>query len=382
MVERAKHYTKRFLMWLHYNTHKTENKAVFESFSGKTYSDNPRALSEKLHELSPETEIVWLFSNPEEKKKVVPSYVRCEKRDTKTMIKEYSTARIWVNNFTMQEFVYKGKRNTYVQTWHGDRPFKKVIYESQKLNFRPGEIREDKICDLCVAGSDLGEHVYRAAFRYSGKVMKTGTPRVDALMNYDETKNTAIKRTLGISEETKIVLYAPTFRDNKGLGVAQSMDVLDYSKLVDVLEKKTGSEWICLLRVHPSLKIKEITNNSGKIINASSYENMTDLLQVADMLITDYSSSAGDFIMRNKPVILYQYDLDEYESEDRELHFKMNESPFWSVRTQEELFDKIKSLDDQQTTENCKAICEFYGTTESGHASEDVCRFMIEKARL
>lgn len=382
MVERVKHYTKRFLMWLYYNTHKTTNKAVFESFSGKTYSDNPRALSEKLHELSPKTEIVWLFNNPEEKKKVVPSYVRCEKRDTKTIIKEYSTARIWVNNFAMQEFVYKGKRNVYVQTWHGDRPFKKVIYESQKLNFRPDEIREDKICDLCVAGSDIGEHVYRVAFRYSGKIMKTGSPRVDALMNYDEDKNTAIKKALGVSKKIKIVLYAPTFRDNKGLEGVQRMDILDYSKLVDVLEKKTGLEWICLLRVHPSLKIKEITNNSGKIINVSSYEDMTDLLQVADMLITDYSSSAGDFIMRNKPVLLYQYDLDEYESEDRELHFKMNESPFWSVRTQEELFDKITSLDDRLVAENCKAIREFYGTKESGHASEDVCRFMIEKAGL
>ena len=382
MVERAKHYTKRILMWLHYNTHKTENKAVFESFSGKTYSDNPRALSEKLHELSPDTEIVWLFADPEEKKKVVPSYVRCEKRNTKTMIKEYSTAKIWVNNFTMQEFMYKGKRNIYVQTWHGDRPFKKVIYESQKLNFRPGEIREDKICDLCVAGSDIGEHVYRAAFRYSGKVMKTGSPRVDALMNCDETKNTAIKKILGIAKETKIALYAPTFRDNKGLSVAQSMDVLDYSRLVGVLEEKTGADWVCLLRVHPSLKVKEIDNSSGKIINASNYEDMTDLLQVADMLITDYSSSAGDFIMRDKPLLLYQYDLDEYEGEDRELHFKMNESPFWSVRTQDELFDKIRSIDEQQVSENCKAIREFYGTTESGHASEDVVRFMIEKAGL
>ena len=86
--------------------------------------------------------------------------------------------------------------------------------------------------------------------------------------------------------------------------------------------------------------------------------------------------------MQDKPLLLYQYDLDKYESEDRELHFNMNESPFWSVRTQEELFKTIKTLKQDDIVENCRAIREFYGTTESGHAAEDVCKFLIENAKL
>ena len=54
-----------------------KNRVLFVSFSGKSYSDNPRALSEKLHELAPEIEIAWLFQKPKEKSAVVPNYVKC-----------------------------------------------------------------------------------------------------------------------------------------------------------------------------------------------------------------------------------------------------------------------------------------------------------------
>ena len=379
IIERIKTYAKRFLMKVSYLINGVENKAVFESFSGQSYSDNPRVISELLHTLSPETEIVWLFKNPEEKRNIVPSYVRVEKRCTKNMIREYSTAKIWVNNFCVQEFMCKGKKQVYVQTWHGDRPFKKVIYESKKLNFRKNEVRENKICDLCVAGSEIGAEVYRKAFLYKGRILNIGTPRADILVNGDRDREKYIREKLGISQDSKILLYAPTFRDNKGLNSNQKIDVLNFGKLIKELQSKDNSSWYCLIRVHPSLNIKDINLDDSKIINVSNYEDMADLMLVSDMLITDYSSSAGDFILRNKPVILYQYDLSEYEKEDRELHFKMEETPFWSVQTEEDLIDLIKQINDNMVEENCRAIKEFYKTNETGKSAYEVCRFLLDK---
>ena len=372
---------KHFIMFLYYHTHKVRNKAVFESFSGSSYSDNPRAISEKLHEMAPDVEIVWLFTKPDTKREIVPEYVRVEQRCTKNMIRELSTAKIWVNNFCMHDFIYKGKRNTYIQTWHGDRPFKKVIYESNKLHFKDGEVRENEICDLCVAGSDIGVHVYHEAFRYHGEILCVGSPRADVLINGDRMRCFATKEKLGIPCDTKVVMYAPTFRDNKGLNASQSLDVLDFDNLIETLENVKSEKWVCVIRVHPSLRIKDISALGNKVVNASAYEDMSDLMLIADMLITDYSSSAGDFVLQNKPVFLYQYDLDEYEKEDRELHFKMCDSPFWSVRTQNELLDGIRAMTEEGICKNCADILKFYGTKETGRASEEVCKYAIKRIK-
>lgn len=376
IIERAKNYTKRFFMFLE-NRKGIKDKVVFESFSGQSYSDNPRAISERFHEVSPKTEIVWLFTDPEKKRSIVPPYVRVEKRCTKTMIREYGTARWWINNFCMQEFMYKGKGQIYIQTWHGDRPFKKVIYESSKLNFKNGEIRENKICDLCVAGSAMGEHVYRKAFRYTGKILRVGSPRADILIKGNPQRVQATKKKLGIPLDVGIVMYAPTFRDKKGLQSEQDMHVIDFQQLLKKLEKKYNIKWYCLLLVHPSLKMKSIYHSDPQIINVSLYEDMTDLMLIADMLITDYSSSAGDFVLQDKPLLLYQYDLAEYEKDSRELHFKMQESPFWSAQTEEELFYIIQKITQQDIIKNCKDILDFYGSYESGHAADAVCEYML-----
>jgi len=96
------------------------NKIVFISFGGKSYSDNPRAISEKLHEMYPEFEIVWLFNNPEEKRKVVPDYVQCVKAGSYRALKELATAKFWVDNFCKPLYTYKSKKQVYIQTWHGD----------------------------------------------------------------------------------------------------------------------------------------------------------------------------------------------------------------------------------------------------------------------
>ena len=127
------------------------------------------------------------------------------------------------------------------------------------------------------------------------------------------------------------------------------------------------------------MNIKDINLDDSKILNLSNYEDMADLMLISDMLITDYSSSAGDFILRNKPVILYQYDLSEYEKEDRELHFKMEDTPFWSVQTEEDLIDLIKQINNDMVEENCRAIKEFYKTNETGKSAYEVCRFILDK---
>lgn len=102
-------------------------KVVFSSFEGRFYSDNPRCISEKLHELCPDFEIVWLFQADCIDKVQVPGYVRKQLRNTRAGLIDQTTAKFWVDNFRHTESLWLDKnRQFYIQTWHGDRGFKRV----------------------------------------------------------------------------------------------------------------------------------------------------------------------------------------------------------------------------------------------------------------
>ena len=93
-----------------------KKKVVFISFGGKTYSDNPRAISEQLHDMDPNYGIVWLFNDPKSKEKIVPKYVKCVKNNSIKALFELATAGIWVDNFEKPLWTFKSEKQIYIQT--------------------------------------------------------------------------------------------------------------------------------------------------------------------------------------------------------------------------------------------------------------------------
>lgn len=352
-------------------------KIVFISFKGKSYSDNPRAISEKLREINNEIDIVWLFNDPILKKNIVPDYVRCVKNNSIQSLKELATSRFWVDNFTKNTKVYKSKEQIYIQTWHGDRGFKKVLHDS---NFAPEDyyLQESDICDLAIAGSTYGKMQYNSAFKYYGDISIKGYPRNDILIENNEEKVFKIKKKLNIKKNYNIVLYAPTLRRKSAeCNNSQEIGEINLIECLSELKNKTGNEWICLTRAHSAVRGLEGIPESDGIIDVSSYEEMSELLLISDMLITDYSSSAGDFALLKRPIILFQNDREDYIEKDRTFYFDIDESPFKVAMNQFELIQIIKNITFEDTVINCKEILEFYGTNETGKASEEVSKFII-----
>jgi len=352
------------------------NKVLFFSFSGSTYSDNPKAISLKLHELYPEVRQVWIFSNPEMKRDLVPFDFQITKKWNLRSIYDLATAKVWVMNDALPYWAYKGKDQIYIQTWHGDRGFKKILYD---FSSREGMIplREDVSCDLAVAGSDFGEAFYRTAFHYTGKVLKTGCPRNDELIHASSEKIIDKKAFLGLGKNFRYILYAPTLRNKQGkTREAQPVQTLDFISILDTLERITGERWRFLVRSH--IKVPGLTGfpDSERIINATQIEDMADLLLVSDMLITDYSSSVGDFALTKRPMILFQDDRATYLEKERTFYFDLDSSPFWIVQSQGELLELLEDLPNRDVDENCKDVLNFFKTHETGHASEDVARFI------
>ncbi|MBE6568567.1 MAG: hypothetical protein E7657_07920 [Ruminococcaceae bacterium] len=351
-----------------------KNKVLFESFGGKTYSDNPRAISEALARLCPETEIVWLFTDPESKKGILPEGVRTVNiTDTKKYYRELATAGAFVTNFVLPD-INKSKKQMFIQAWHGDRAFKKILLDATRT-YVPEQ--NEGYCDLALAGSDYGEMQYRSAFHYTGEILREGTPRDDRLVHPDASEIKALRAKLGISEDTKILLYAPTLRDKaRDAHVKQEMQDIDIEATIASLERKYGCPWLCLVRAHPGVLGLNVSD-SDKKRNVSSYEDMGDLLLIADMLITDYSSSAGDFALLNRPLVLFQSDRQDYIENSRALYFDIRTCPYFVAETQDELEALIDNFTDDGVRANCEAVLNFYNTTESGHTAEAVAKRIL-----
>ena len=106
--------------------------------------------------------------------------------------------------------------------------------------------------------------------------------------------------------------------------------------------------------------------------DVTRYPEMSDLLLAADLLITDYSSSAGDFILLDRPVILYQPDLAEFTSGDRDMYFDLRACPYARAESPEALDALLDSVD--SLAPRCAAVRAFYGVTESGESAAAAAR--------
>lgn len=357
------------------------NKVVFKSFCGRSYSDNPRAISEKLNKLHPEFEIVWLVNDPKKKRKIMPYYVKIVKAKSLSALRELATSKFWVDNFCTS-YEYKSKSQIYIQTWHGDRGFKTIFYDSPYVS-KDFKLFESKNCNLMVCGSDYGYKQYVTAFKYDGAILKLGCPRNDLLIENSKANKYLIRKSLNILENTNILLYAPTLRRDTAKGnKLQSIFDINLELIINALELKTNNKWICIVRAHSAVKgLEGISSYSEKIIDGTSYEEMAELLLISDFLITDYSSSAGDFALLNRPIILYQPDLFEYLKNDRSFYFDINSTPYMTAQNNEELLKIILNLNWNAIPQNCKDILDFYGTVETGEASKRVVEYIISQSK-
>ena len=173
------------------------------------------------------------------------------------------------------------------------------------------------MADLIISNSKWNTNVIKRAFWYNGKILECGTPRLDSHFHLKYHDLAITKKRIGLSENMNYVLYAPTFRNSGDLNIYN----LDYEKLCNALSKKFSGNWTVLLRLHPNIrKLGTKIIETEKCINVTEYPDMYDLLDISEILITDYSSSMFEAGFLNKKVFLYCGDLEKYQKE-RPLYF-------------------------------------------------------------
>ncbi|MBR6767339.1 MAG: CDP-glycerol glycerophosphotransferase family protein [Clostridia bacterium] len=343
-----------------------KNKVYFSSFGGMLPNDNPRAVCEALHEICPEAKLVFRV-NRQGMAEETPDYiVKVPQRSLKAL-KEMATSRVLVKNAGMLPWMRKFSDQYYIQTWHGDRGFKKIRLD-RNAPAKP-LLREAEYLDLMVSGSRFGSDVYRTAFAYKGEILECGCPRNDILLENPAEIAEKTRRELGIDPGVKVLLYAPTFR-NSTTG-SKFHALLSLSRVRETLEKSTGEKWVCLSRGH----VLTLGVQSEAQMDVSRFPDVNPLLLISDMVISDYSSLAGDFMLLNRPAIFFQPDLDEYLDE-RGLYFDPLKSPLIVARTEDELVDILSRPIDAAA--NCRDVLNFFGSYETGSAALLTARRIAE----
>lgn len=379
MLKFIKIKTKKIIMRLCYLTrNRKEQIAFFSSFGGTQYSDSPRAVSELLHKMKPSIKIVWLGEASIQKD--LPHYVVFVKCNSLRALVYQARSSVWVLNVAYARFsyYYKGPRILYIQTWHGDRAFKKIGWSAFKTM---GDKYSHKSylpylddCDYVTVGSMYGEIQAREGLNYKGELLKSGLPRNDKLFfpnKYQDYIDT-VKAKLNIPKEVKILLYAPTFRDyNK----SNFDSLIDIRSCIDRLSED-GSQWMAIVRAHFGSTI--IFEEKSNIIDVSSYSDMADLLLIADCLISDYSSCAGDYILTKRPCVLAIFDQVEYEKYSRALWITPKEAGFVVANNQEELNHILSNLNTYDFESISDRIIKKYGSYDRSDSTMQVCNKIIE----
>lgn len=354
-----------------------EKKVVFITVKGKRYGDNPMYISDELLKKRSDYNIIWLLNKCVDVE--LPKGVRRVNRSFLTNLYELTTAKVWVDSNAKEYGIRKRKSQLYIQTWHGSYGLKKIGLDlgNRVLKIEKNDLLyNSSIEDIMVSNSDRETEIYRKAFGYQGKVIQHGSPRNDLFKRDRKIIKKCIMEAFNIVNK-RIALYAPTQRNHRNGFQVGLMDI-DLDTMRNSLQASFGGDWVVLVRLHPqNIEDAKKLIYTDRIINATNYSIMQELLVAADVLITDYSSCMFDFITVPKPCFIYAPDLEEYER-DRGNYYRMEELPFPLARNNEELAENIRSFDMEEYTKKVYDLHERVGLCETGHASEAVADCIID----
>lgn len=353
-------------------------KILFLSYYGSQYGCNPKYISEYIRENSNGYDIVWAFNAPE--KYTIPG-IRKVKYYSLAFFYELCTAGFIITNYRMPLFFRKRKKQIYIQTWHSSLRLK-TIEKDAESKLTPEYVKmakkDSKAIDCLLSGCRFSTDIFRSAFWYDGFILECGTPRNDLFSNQVSNVKQKIARAYSIAEQTRIVLYAPTFRQDYGLDYYN----IDYTKLVQTLSARFGGEWTVLVRLHPHLQqFSQQLLAGSNVIDATSFDDIQELLTASDILISDYSSLMFDFALTGKPCFLYVPDLDEYTKKDRNLYFDIKALPFVKAYCNKDLIESINQFDDASYRHALVAFNKQIGSFESGTSCQQVLDYINDKCQ-
>ena len=343
----------RYLL-LNFGTSTDEKMIMFQSFMGQGYSCSPKALYRQIIDMDEfrDFKFVWAFKEPESS--LSPELEKSVK--VKYLSKEYYTylwkAKFWISNTRIPDHVPKKKDQIYLQCWHGT-PLKKLgcdIEQSKNaLNTKKemdAKYLHDAVkYDYFISPSSFASEKFRTAFKLDNIhkkdiILEEGAPRNDYLRKWSDRDAALIKKKLSIPDGKKVILYAPTWRDNQyqsGMGYTYELQV-NFDRWRTML----SDDYIILFRAHYHIANQfDFKEYKDFVFNVSDLDDVNECYIISDVLITDYSSVFFDYAILCRPIIFFMYDLEVYKDEMRGFYLDIDELPGPVFKEEEKLLSYL-----------------------------------------
>lgn len=338
----------------------------FEAWRG-AYADSPARVSEVLGKRRPDVRRLWASSGAA----TFPAGVERVQRHSAAYFKDLAKADLLVTNDIMTRRLLPGRWTAYVQTWHGT-PLKLLGYDERERAYDPAGAHWTKVrrdvgrWDYLVSPSPTCTDLLRSAFRYDGQVLETGYPRNDMLLAPEApVLRETVRRSLGV-EEQKVVLYLPTWRDDR----SSIWDHPEVTHLAAHLPRDT------LLWVRGHRNERRFAARPH-VRDVSDHTEVGELYLAADVLVTDYSSAVYDFAVTRKPVVLFAPDLETYQAQ-RGFYFDYEQwAPGPVTRTGAQALDAVaeSALDRSRYDAFVATFCPY----EDGRSGSRLTEFLDER---
>ncbi len=370
-------YRQRINRRIHYRVARRmplEDTILFEAWKGRQYSDNPRAIHEELERRGDTRERVWAVENHGVE---VPDSVRTVLVGSRDYYRALGRSRWVVSNDSMPKHYVKRDGTRYGQTWHGT-PLKRIGFDIENLQMSNKDYlvqfaQEVRKWDALVSPNAYSTEIFRRAFRFDGPVLETGYPRNDVFHRpvEREVRTAAVRTRLGIDPGRRVILYAPTWRDNHydRSGRYQFAMKLDLERMY----RRFKDDSVLLIRGHQLVAGSVDTSMFGRFaLNVSHYPDISDLYLAADVLVTDYSSVMYDFVNTGRPMLFYTHDLEAYRDDLRGFYVDFEaEAPGPLLSHTSEVADALDDLVavDAAHRGRYAAFREKYASLEDGWAA-------------
>ncbi|MFI6941643.1 CDP-glycerol glycerophosphotransferase family protein [Streptomyces sp. NPDC050418] len=359
------------------------DSVLYVSYNGKQYSDSPKSVQAELARRGADLEHLWVVRDGQVE---LPEGVTPVRLWGREWYEALATCRYIVTNAHLPDWLQRRDGQVIVQTWHGTM-LKKIGLDIAAPKFDPGYLerlpREVRNWSLLVSANRFSTPILERAFGYEGEILESGYPRNDLLHAPDrEQQADRVKHRLGIPAGKKVVLYAPTWRDDQSHGRGQ----FRFDLRLDLAEAREslGDDHVVLVRRHSNAVDAVPGAGDGFVFDVSEYPDISELYLIADLMITDYSSVMFDYAHTGRPMLFFTYDLEHYRDTLRGFYFDFEaEAPGPLLTTSSEVLQAVRDIDSVREKyadaygQFRRRFCEF----GDGESARRVADRMLEMGR-
>ncbi|KOP30978.1 CDP-glycerol glycerophosphotransferase family protein [Exiguobacterium acetylicum] len=275
-----------------------------------------------------------------------------------TMSYHLATSRyIFLDNYIGEFSVASTRKHTRrIQLWHAAGTLKQFGLTSSKTRSMSTQAQKrfrrvyQEYGDFIVPGMRCAEQFMIPHDLERSHFKPFGMPRTDYWFDerQRERKLLELKKRF-VKSDRRILLYAPTYRENKGME----------DQTIQQFEQLAKSGWTILVKLHPTIQALS-TDRSPYVHLLDDTYPINDYLLITDVLVTDYSSIPFESCLLKIPAFLYTPDIDTY----RQLPGLINQYPKpLPVRQTERMEQLIEWVMSDAILEECRQHMQEFQTS-------------------